>query len=129
MKYILTDEDIEKITNHIVKKIQDKFTKKGLCCEVIATGEALKQMIPFHIKKHAEKTDNEKIGAGDFYEDYRGFPMLCTKSDYFDDILMGICLLDWLPGNCSPKHCGVKKLTPQEALELYIDMKDAKIAD
>ena len=42
--------------------------------------------------------------------------MLCTFIDYEDDEIMGISLIDGSsPRGCSLLHCGVRKLTIEEA--------------
>jgi hypothetical protein len=55
------------------------------------------------------------IGIGDFYEDCAYHPCLCTYSN--GDDIEGISLVDGsIPRSCSLKHCGIKKLTTEEAI-------------
>jgi hypothetical protein len=60
----------------------------------------------------------DRIQRGEFYEDCRYHPMLCVQpSPPGDDELVGISLLDGTIGACSEDHCGVVKLTANEAIE------------
>lgn len=54
------------------------------------------------------------IQRGDFYEDCGYHPRLCTEVN--GDDLTGISLITGEEGNCSFKHCGVIKLTAEEAI-------------
>ena len=57
------------------------------------------------------------INIGDIYEDCAYHPVRCTKND--GENVSGISMLDGThPRNCSIKHCGVKKLSEDEAKEL-----------
>ena len=54
------------------------------------------------------------IQIGEFYEDCRYHPMLCLGKDGED--LTGLDLIDGTEGwGCSERHCGVIRLTIQEA--------------
>jgi hypothetical protein len=56
---------------------------------------------------------------GDIYEDCAYHPVLCTHVSYADDEIIGISLVDGsAPRSCSLRHCGVRKLSIAEALEL-----------
>ena len=56
------------------------------------------------------------IRVGDIFEDCAFHPVLCLGADYKDDELWGISLIDGsYPRSCSFLHCGVRKLTADEA--------------
>ena len=60
----------------------------------------------------------EPIQRGEFYEDCRYHPMLCVQSSPpDDDELVGISLIDGAIGACSEDHCGVVRMTAEEAIE------------
>ena len=56
------------------------------------------------------------LEPGAFYEDCRYHPMVCVGFNKRTDMLMGISLIDGKLGQCSYKHCGVRLLTPAEAM-------------
>jgi hypothetical protein len=66
---------------------------------------------------------SDAIERGDFYEDCSYEPMLCVKSDYPDDDLVGISLLSGRIGSCSPMHCGPVKLTGEEAIHRRLNWR------
>jgi hypothetical protein len=56
------------------------------------------------------------IGVGDIFEDCAFHPVLCLGADYKKDELWGISLIDGSqPRCCSLIHCGVRKLSLDEA--------------
>lgn len=56
---------------------------------------------------------------GDIYEDCNYHPVLCIDIDYEADDIWGISLIDGSsPRSCSLLHCGVVKLTPEEAWKI-----------
>ena len=60
------------------------------------------------------KKANE-LRPGDFYEDCAYHPCLCTRVEY--DVVEGISLVDGsAPRQCGVPHCGVRKLTFEEAV-------------
>jgi hypothetical protein len=63
----------------------------------------------------------EKLGlaVGDIYEDCAYHPVLCVSVEYENDDISGISLIDGThPRSCSLRHCGVRKLTVDEAWEI-----------
>jgi hypothetical protein len=65
---------------------------------------------------HVSKPD--RIQRGEFYEDCRYHRMLCVQpSPPKDDELVGISLLDGTLGACNKDHCGVVRLSTDEAIE------------
>jgi hypothetical protein len=60
----------------------------------------------------------DRINRGAVYEDCRYHPMLCIQpSPPGDDELVGISLIDGAIGACSEDHCGVVRMTVDEAIE------------
>lgn len=60
-----------------------------------------------------------EIKVGDIYRDCAYHPVLCTIIDEEEDIIEGKSLADGSePRSCSFEHCGVVKLTQEEADEL-----------
>jgi hypothetical protein len=56
------------------------------------------------------------LQPGDIYEDCAYHPCLCVRIE--EDDVEGISLVDGtVPRSCSIAHCGVRRLTPQEAWE------------
>jgi hypothetical protein len=56
------------------------------------------------------------IRVGDIFEDCAFHPVLCLGADYQGDTLWGISLIDGTyPRSCSFIHCGVCKLSLEEA--------------
>lgn len=60
--------------------------------------------------------ENDKIEVGDFFEGCSFHPLLCVESDYEEDSLAGISIVDGSLQSCSVRSCGVRKLTPREAI-------------
>lgn len=56
---------------------------------------------------------------GDLFEDCRFHPCLCTEANSVDDRdgVSGISIVDGTPCNCSMAHCGLRKLTVEEAVQ------------
>ena len=60
--------------------------------------------------------DADEIRPGEFYEDCAFHPCLCTASAM--GMVEGISLVDGsYPRNCGVPHCGVRKLTFEEAVQ------------
>ncbi len=60
------------------------------------------------------KKEEPPIIPGDIYEDCAFHPVLCVRVD--GDEISGISLVDGsFPRSCSLSHCGVRKLTVQQA--------------
>ena len=58
------------------------------------------------------------IKPGDIYEDCFYHPVLCTAIQEDGDEINGISLVDGsYPRACSLEHCGVRKLSIEEALK------------
>ena len=58
----------------------------------------------------------DELHRGDFYEDCAYHPCLCTRTEY--DMVEGISLVDGsYPRLCGVPHCGVRKLTFEEAVQ------------
>ncbi len=61
--------------------------------------------------------DSGDFGVGLIYEDCAWHPVLCTYASEADDELQGISLIDGsFPRSCSPIHCGVVPLRPEQVL-------------
>jgi hypothetical protein len=59
------------------------------------------------------------LSVGDIYEDCSCHPVLCVSLDDKQDDISGISLIDGTyPRSCSLRHCGVRKLTVEEAWEI-----------
>lgn len=58
------------------------------------------------------------IAVGELYEDCSYEPLLCILADYEEDELLGISLVNGRVGWCSPTHCGVRKLSLEEAVRI-----------
>jgi len=57
-----------------------------------------------------------ELHPGDIYEDCAYHPCLCVRVE--DDNVEGISLIDGsFPRSCSIAHCGVRRLTAEEAWE------------
>jgi hypothetical protein len=68
--------------------------------------------MPIPIKIYAE------IKLGDYYEDCAYHPCICMHINAEADEILGISLVDGsYPRACSITHCGVQKLTLEEALK------------
>lgn len=59
-----------------------------------------------------------ELNAGELFEDCRYHPCLCIEaaSDDDPDGVLGISLVDGSPCGCSIAHCGLRKLTVDEAV-------------
>lgn len=59
------------------------------------------------------------LKPGDIYESCNYHPVMCMSVDYTQDEIWGISLIDgkW-PMSCSLVHCGIRKLSPQQAWEI-----------
>ncbi|OWQ84177.1 hypothetical protein CDN98_19495 [Roseateles terrae] len=63
--------------------------------------------------------DRPALSVGDIYEDCAFHPVLCVSVDYEQDDISGISLIDGTyPRSCSLRHCGVRKLSVEEAWEI-----------
>lgn len=60
--------------------------------------------------------ERDYVRMGDFYEDCRYHPMVCIEND--DGDLSGVSLVSGGIGSCSIGHCGVVRLTYQQAYDL-----------
>lgn len=69
----------------------------------------------FRYKEYIRELE-QKLVPGAFYEDCRFYPMVCIGINKRTGSLMGISLVDGKVGHCSYRHCGVRILTPTEAL-------------
>jgi hypothetical protein len=58
------------------------------------------------------------IEPGDYFEDCRYHPAVCVRIDYDEDDIVGLSLVDGSPSGCSLSHCGVRKLSFDEALAI-----------
>lgn len=62
------------------------------------------------------------LAVGDIYEDCAYHPVLCMGISYEDDNVLGISLIDGSqPRSCSLRHCGVRKLTVEEAWKIELE--------
>lgn len=66
----------------------------------------------------------DRIKRGEYYEDCASQPVVCTDADYANDLICGISLLTGHLGSCDLKNCGVRKLTPDEALDRAVEWED-----
>lgn len=67
------------------------------------------------------------INVGDFFEDCSFHPVLCLGVDYRSDDLWGISLIDGsYPRSCSFIHCGVRKLSLEEAWSIKMNGPSAE---
>jgi len=61
----------------------------------------------------------EQFAPGDIYEDCAYHPVLCVSASEENDEIWGVSLIDGsYPRNCSLAHCGVRKVTVEEAWAL-----------
>lgn len=58
----------------------------------------------------------KELKPGVFYEDCRFHPMVCVGVNFKRDYLLGISLVDGYLSGCSISSCGVRILSPTEAL-------------
>jgi hypothetical protein len=79
----------------------------------LAHDAAEKPAMPIDVKKPGE------LRPGDLFEDCRYHPCLCIEAgDSADpDGVSGISLVDGTPCGCSIAHCGLRKLTVEEAVQ------------
>jgi hypothetical protein len=82
--------------------------------------------------KLLEAYQTHGIGVGDIFEDCAFHPVLCLGADYQQNDLWGISLIDGTyPRSCSFIHCGVRKLTLEEAWSIKLkgpsDAADAEL--
>jgi hypothetical protein len=69
---------------------------------------------------------------GELFEDCRHHPCLCIEANSPDDVdgVSGISLVDGTPCGCSIMHCGLRKLTLEEAVHWkYHGPKDVVVED
>ncbi len=70
-------------------------------------------------KRLIEAEKRLDMEPGDIYEDCAYHPVLCVEVDYKNDAIWGISLIDGShPRGCSVLHCGVRKLSVDEAWEI-----------
>lgn len=70
----------------------------------------------------SEQEALHRFQPGDIYEDCAFHPVLCIGVDYDDDTIWGISLVDGShPHNCSLVHCGIRRLSPDEAWEVRVN--------
>ena len=70
-------------------------------------------------REEAENAPAQSFAPGDIYEDCADHPCLCIGIDVDDDNIWGISLIDGsYPRSCSLDHCGVRKLTVEQAWEI-----------
>ncbi|MCE2570942.1 hypothetical protein [Motilimonas eburnea] len=66
----------------------------------------------------AERINSEGIiKVGDYFESCCFHPCLCIEVDEYGSNIEGISLIDGHIQNCSAVHCGIRKLTIDEAIE------------
>jgi hypothetical protein len=62
------------------------------------------------------------LSIGDIYEDCGCHPVLCIGISYEEDTVWGVSLIDGSqPRSCSLRHCGVRKLTIEEAWKIKLE--------
>ena len=67
------------------------------------------------------------IRVGDIFEDCAFHPVLCLGADYQADDLWGVSLIDGTyPRSCSFIHCGVRKLSLEEAWNIKMSGPSAE---
>jgi len=59
------------------------------------------------------------VAPGDLFEDCRYHPCLCVEVGDGSDpaAVWGISLVDGSPSGCDVRHCGLRKLTLEEAVQ------------
>ena len=68
------------------------------------------------------RQDRPVIRSGDLYESCGHHPVLCIGVDEAEGEVWGVSLVDGSqPHSCSLDHCGVRKLTPDEAWKLKLN--------
>ena len=73
-----------------------------------------------------------ELAPGDLFEDCRFHPCLCIEAATLDDPdgISGISLVDGTPCNCNIYHCGLRKLTVEEAIQWkYHGPRDETVED
>jgi len=68
MKFVLTEEDIQKVSEAIVENFRIKARKEGDFGIYGRVMDSLQQMIPHHIKKHSKKLDDKDIKTSSIHE-------------------------------------------------------------
>ena len=59
------------------------------------------------------------LSPGDIYEDCAFHPVVCVEVNYETDDIWGVSLIDGsYPRSCSLRHCGIRKLTIEEAWKI-----------
>lgn len=66
--------------------------------------------------KNLKALTPKDLKPGVFYEDCRFHPMVCVGVNFRRDSLLGISLVDGKLAGCSISSCGVRILSPKEAL-------------
>jgi hypothetical protein len=74
------------------------------------------RLCPVH-NSLAPEGSSPKILRGDYYEACNYHPTLCISASYASDELAGISLINGGLSSCSPRHCGVAKMSVEEAIE------------
>lgn len=74
-------------------------------------------------------TAESDLAPGDYYEDCAYHPCLCIR--VLDDEVSGVSLVDGsCPRSCDIKHCGIRKLTLEEALhQKFYGPMDVELED
>ncbi|MCB1682079.1 MAG: hypothetical protein H6858_10065 [Rhodospirillales bacterium] len=70
-----------------------------------------------------------RIQPGDIYEDCAYHPCLCFGVDYEEDdiAVWGISLIDGsYPRSCSLNHCGVEKMTMEQAWKRKLEFAEGR---
>jgi hypothetical protein len=73
-----------------------------------------------------------ELRPGDLFEDCRFHPCLCIDANSTDDVdgVQGISLVDGTACGCSIRHCGLRKLTIEEAVHWkYHGPRDQEVED
>ena len=66
--------------------------------------------------------DNIDLQVGDIYQDCSYHPVICVSLNREDDEVTGISLIDGSsPRSCSLLHCGIRKITIEEAWNIKIN--------
>ena len=70
-----------------------------------------------------EAIENETpISPGEIYEDCAFHPVLCVESNVDEDFVRGVSLIDGThPHECSLRHCGVRRMTLDEAWDVKLN--------
>jgi len=80
------------------------------------------EQVPFQEefdREMREARERLDLSVGEVYEDCAYHPVLCVSVSYEEDDIQGVSLVDGsYPRSCSLRHCGVRKLTIEEAWEI-----------